>query len=47
MVWISKPLLAKVILGLSVILVGFRLSKRQGSHEREITEVGREITFEH
>lgn len=25
---------------------GFRPSKRQGSHEREITEVGREITFD-
>ncbi len=24
---------------------GFRLQNGQGSHEREITEVGREITF--
>lgn len=37
--------LPKVILGQSVILAGFRPSQRLGSHEREITGVGREITF--
>ena len=47
MAWTKKPLLAKVILGLSVIPVGFRPSKRLGSHEREITGMGREITFVH
>jgi hypothetical protein len=38
--------LTKVILVQSIIPVGFRLSKRLGSHEREIIEVGREVTFD-
>jgi len=45
MAWSDKPFTAKVILGQPVILVGFRPSKRLESYEREITEVGREITF--
>lgn len=45
MAWSDKPFATKVILGQPVILVGFRPSKGLGSHEREITEVGREITF--
>ena len=47
MAWSDKAFTAKVILGQPVIPVGFRPSKRLGSHEREITEVGREITFTH
>jgi hypothetical protein len=47
MAWSDKPFTAKVILGQPVIPVGFGPSKRLGSHEREITEVGREITFTH
>ena len=42
-----KPFPLNVILGQSVILVGFRPFNGLGSHEREITEFGREITFEY
>ena len=44
---VCKPLSLNVILGQSVILVGFRPFNGLGSHKREITELRREITFEH
>jgi hypothetical protein len=36
----ANPTAVEVILVPSVILAGFRPSQRQGSHEREITDIG-------
>jgi hypothetical protein len=47
MAWPDKPVIEKIILGQPVILVRLLPLKRLGSHEREITGVGREIIFEH
>lgn len=37
---LPKPTMVEVILVPLVILVGFRPSKRLGSHEREIIDIG-------
>lgn len=47
MAWPDKPFIEKIILGQTGYPRGLPPLKRLGSHEREITGIGREIIFEH